>query len=281
MERTDNGFNIKKCNRKFGLLKSNRPIDEKIVSSFKLIILNGQYRETQSIVTMEATELAATCEITDLNGNSIPEHELSDYLIILDGQHRVTAFHEVISEQNEPYIIPNVHIITGDANDIILSMNTAGRDWNLTDKTCTSAMITGNKLLKRISELVKSGFNTTTASLIVTGGKKIGNKEVSHMLMTNDTTMLKHKTMSEEEQLERAEKFLNTAMHIDGMTTKKLTVGKYINSFNSFADIFGDDKAFAALSKVEKDDLKNTKSQNDFTNILNEIHKEIQAGLSA
>ena len=267
MEKTENGYTIKEENRKFGLVKENRPIKKSDVNGFLQIIANGKYDETQSIVTAEATELISDYNLVDLKGTPIAKEEAKDYLIVLDGQHRISAFAKLnaIRTQENQIIIPNVHIKKELKNvrEYLADINMVGHNWNTADKVCVSAIATGNKLLAKINELIKEGYNASTATMICTG-KRLNPKDLKALLSKGDVSCLKDEKSSIEEKLNRAETFITTAMAIEDMTIKLLTKRYFIKGFNSFAKSTDYETAFSALQKLTIEDFKATIEDEDF-----------------
>ena len=268
MERNENGYTIKEENRKFGLVKENRPIKKTDVNGFLQIIANGKYDETQSIVTAEATELIEKYNIVDLEGNSIAEQDAKDYLIVIDGQHRICAFAKLnaIRSLENQIMIPNVHIKKDLKNvrEYLADINMIGHNWSAADKVCVSAIATGNKLLVRINGLIKEGYNVSTATMICTG-KRLKPTDLKALLSKGDTSCLNDEQLSVDEKLDRAEKFITTAMSIQDMSIKILTKRYFIKGFNSYAKAIGCyDTAFSALGKLTVEDFKATIEDEDF-----------------
>mgnify|MGYP000603377530 FL=1 len=82
-----------KVSKKIAFVKHNRSIDSKKVDTFIAIIDNGKYEEAYPIIVIEASKLIkAGYVVTDVNGRVLTEEEAEGYFVILDGQHRSTAF---------------------------------------------------------------------------------------------------------------------------------------------------------------------------------------------
>lgn len=268
MTKVENGYLGKEENRRFGLVKENRPIRKSDVDGFIQTIQNEIYDEdTQTIVTIEASELIGKYNIVDLEGNEIAEKDAHEYLIVLDGQHRVIAFSKLnsIRKDEDKLRIPNVHIKRNlkDIRKYLADINTVGHSWNATDKICVAAISTGNKILDKINELIKEGYNASAAAQIC-AGRRLNHKEIKKILETGDTSCLP----SESSAVERADKFLITAIGINGMTPKILTKRYFIKGFNTFAKATSEDKAFEALQKLTIKDFETTKEDDEFVGKL-------------
>jgi len=267
MEKTGNGYTINETNRKFGLVKENRPIKKTDVNGFLQIIQNGKYDETQSIVTVEATELIAEYNLVDLESNPITAQEAKDYLIVLDGQHRIIAFAKInaIRKQENQIVIPNVHIKKELKNvrEYLADINMVGHNWSTSDKVCVSAIATNNQLLAKTNELIKEGFNASTAITICTG-KRMKPAQLKKMITKGDTSLLPNETTT----LAKAGKFLTIIMGITDMTVKMASKRYFINGFNSFATARTEDEAFEALGNLTIDDFTSVKEDVDFVEKL-------------
>ncbi|MBD8348796.1 hypothetical protein [Dysgonomonas sp. HGC4] len=257
--------------RCFGFLKQNRPIANSNVVNFLQIINNGEYDDVYPIVTAEATALLEDgYEIVDLEGNPINELVASEYLIVLDGQHRIIAFSKLnaVKPAADKITIPNVRIkaVNENVGKYLASINLAGHSWTTADKICVSSIITDNKLLIKANELIKEGFNASTAILICTG-KRLTASQIKKMLSKNDTSTLP-KGNDLDEALNRAEKFYTICMSKTGITTKILTKRFFINGFNSYAASTSDDTAFEGLNRLYLSDFECVREDVHFISAL-------------
>lgn len=257
--------------RRLGFLKQNRPIIKANVVNFLQITANGKYEEAYPIITAEATVLLELgYELIDLAGNLIAETTASEYLIVLDGQHRTTAFSKLNATRSkeDQITIPNVRIKAGINNvgEYLASINLAGHSWTTSDKICVSSIITENKLLKRINDLIKEGFNATTAVFICIG-KRLTAEQIKKMLSKKDTTMLP-KGIDLEKAVKRANDFYIICMAITGMTVKMLTKRFFIKGFNSYARATSDEQAFEALKQLTLSDFESIKEDDEFIETL-------------
>lgn len=267
MTETPKGYEGEEASYRFGLVKENRPIRKADVNGFLKIIQEGRYKKYEPIVTMRATDLIDNYNITDLEGNPITRKEASEYLIALDGQHRITAFSKLNSirgEENQ-IVIPNVLIeeSTTNVHELLADLNMVGHNWSTGDKICVSAIATGSKLLEKTNELIKEGYTPTTATLICTG-KRITPKQLNELIKTGDASLFKN----EEESLERANKFVTITTSIVGDNIALLKKRYFINGFNSFVASRSLDEGLTALSRVTIEDFKETREDNEFVEKL-------------
>jgi hypothetical protein len=264
MERTENGYSIEETSRKFGLVRENRPIKKTIVNGFLQIIQGGKYDETQSIVTAEASELIANYNLADLAGNPITAQEAKDYLIVLDGQHRINAFakfNSIKSLENQ-VIIPNVHVKKGlrSVREYLADINMIGHSWDTADKICVAAINNNSPILNKINELKKDGYNAS-AAMTICAGKRLKPSELKDIISKGDKSSL---PTDEAKAVARAERFITTAMQIADMDVKTLTKRFFINGFNHFAAARTEDEAFKALEKLGKDDFDSIHEDKEF-----------------
>lgn len=252
--------------RKFALIKENRPILDKNVYYFLQTIKEERYNRRLPILTIEASELMEKCNITDFEGNPISEQDASEYLVILDGQHRIKAF-SLANATNKDILIPNVHIEDKIENvsEYLVNINTAGHDWTLADKYCVSAITSKNKTIQKIHELIKSGFNPSAAVMICTG-RKISSDQLDKLLKEGDTSFLSDE--KEDELLERANQYFVEGMSIDKMDVKILSRRYHVNGFTSFAASRTTEEAIKALRELKIEDFKSVKQDNEFVEKL-------------
>lgn len=269
MEKTDNSYTIKEESRKFGLVKENRPIKGSDVNGFLQIITNGKYKESQSIIAVEAVDIIDNYNIVDLEGNPISKDDAPEYLIVIDGQHRITAFSKLNASrsQADQIIIPNVHIEKNITNvsEYLADINMVGHSWSTADKICVSAIATGSKLLAKVNELIKAGYTATTATLICTG--RLTPKQLKELIITGKTDELPNET----DALKKADKFLTITTAIVGNDMKLLRKRYFINGFNSFAAARTTDEAFEALNKLSKSDFESVHEDNEFVETLKNV----------
>ena len=267
MEEKEDGSLIPRDDwRKFALISANRPIEDKNVYYFLQTIRAGKYNRRLPILTIEASKLIGQCEIVDFGGNPISTENMSEYLVVLDGQHRVKAFsliNDTKNESDEIVIIPNVQIEKeiGNVKEYLVDINTAGHDWTLGDKYCVSSITSNNRTIRKIHDYIKRGFNPSAAAMICTG-RKITPTQLDKLLRNGDTSFISEK--NEVVFLDRAEKFFVKGMSIDKMEIKILSKRYYVNGFTSFATSRTTEEAIKALEMLEIEDFDNIKDESEF-----------------
>ena len=273
--RTDSDENtIKKevTTKYFGLLEDNRNIDDKRVDLFVTIIDEDRYYKEYPIMCCETANLTELGKkFTDFDGNIIHDDKLSDYLILVDGQHRVAAFIKYNAKNpDNKKIVPNVNIVNADSADEVLkflyAINTAGKDWNDSDRWHVARNL-NNEAVDKINELIKKyGFNQSVAQKIYLG-RRLQKKEFSSLLDGNVTVI----NDLSKERIEIGDSFISVCLELSGYVkdNMKLFAKRYfIEGFDEFTKGRTHEKVFEVMKKLTYEDLKTIKSKEDFLSML-------------
>lgn len=261
---------IDKVYKKIAFIKHNRPIDTKRVDKFIYSIAQNKYEEAYPIIVAEAENLIKREYIVvDVNGKVINETEAAEYYVILDGQHRGTAFAK-LAVINEDIEIPNVYI--RDIENIgqyLVDINENARSWDNKDKYSVAGLTAKDEVFATISEKIGEGFNPSTAALIYLG-KKLTTTLLNKVLKGEEAKLPKGANFNKE----RGEKFITLCKAV-GMEVSLITKRYYIEGFNSFAASTNEEKAFGALKEIGNqannlDRIKAVKDSNDFIKLLKE-----------
>lgn len=256
-----------KVSKKIAFVKHNRSIDSKKVDTFIAIIDNGKYEEAYLIIVIEASKLIkAGYVVTDVNGRVLTEEEAEGYFVILDGQHRSTAFAKLNSVKGN-MTIPNVFV--KDIKDIgtyLEEINRVG-NWDMKAKIGVAALTSKDELFENMAELIQQGFNPTTAGLIYTK-KNIPEKILNKVLRREEYNLPKDAIVD----IKRGNDFI-TLCKAAKISVTFLTKRYFIKGFNSYAKVHGEEQAFKALDKLKQlelndDKLKKIKEDDDFQAML-------------
>ena len=257
--------------KKMAFVKNNRPVNPKKVDGFIALIAANKYDKAFPIIVMEASKLIeAGYAVTDINGKEPAKEEAKDYFVILDGQHRSTAFAKLIATGNYQDQIPNVHVRDiENVGEYLVDINDVGSSWDKKDRLVVASLTAKSDLFQNVAELLKEGFNPTTAMLIYTG-KSISDKQITNVLQGGDYTLPK----DAEVNIGRGNKFV-TLCKAAKMDVSFITKRYFIRGFNSHALSVGEEQAFKALDNLKyknykEDKWKGVKSENDFIKILKE-----------
>lgn len=260
-----------KESKKIAFVKHNRPIDTKRVDKYIYIITQNKYEEAYPIIVAEAEKiLEKEYTVIDINGKTIDKTTATDYYVILDGQHRGTAFAK-LAAAGEEVEIPNVYIRNKEnIGEYLTDINEAAKSWDNKDKFAVAGLTTENEAIKTISEKIGEGFNPSTAALIYLG-KKLNDSLLNKALKGEEIKLPKGAIFNKE----RGDKFI-ILCKAAGMSVEIITKRYYIEGFNSFAISTNEDKAFGALKEIGRQTdsmakIKNVKEGDDFIALLKDV----------
>lgn len=257
--------------KKIAFVKNNRPVNSKKVDGFIALIAANKYDKAFPIIVMEASKLIeAGYTVTDINGKELTKEEAKDYFVILDGQHRSTAFAKLIATGKYQNMIPNVHIRDiENVGEYLVDINNVGSSWDKKDRLVVASLTSNDELFQNVAKLLNEGFNPTTAMLIYTG-KSLSDKQVNNVLQGEEFILPKDAKVD----IERGNKFINLCKAAK-MDVSFITKRYFIKGFNSHAISISEEQAFKALDNLKyknykEDKWKGVKSENDFIKILKE-----------
>ena len=257
--------------KKIGFVKNNRPVNPKKVDSFIALIAANKYEKAFPIIVVEAAKLIeAGYTVTDIKGRELTKEEAADYLVILDGQHRCTAFAKLVATGKYTETIPNVYVRDiENVGEYLVDINNVGSSWDKKDRLVVASLTTKDELFQNVAELLNEGFNPTTAMLIYTG-KSLSDKQVSKALKGEEITLPK----GTEIKIERGNRFINLCKAAN-MSVSFITKRYFIKDFNSYAKSTSEEQAFEALNKLKElnyteANWKEIKEEDDFIEILKE-----------
>ena len=257
--------------KKIAFVKNNRPVNSKKVDSFIALIAANKYEKAFPIIVVEAAKLIeAGYTVTDIKGRELTKEEATDYLVILDGQHRCTAFAKLVATGKYTETIPNVYVRdVENVGEYLVDINNVGSSWDKKDRLVVASLTTKDELFQNVAELLNEGFNPTTAMLIYTG-KSLSDKQVSKALKGEEITFPK----GTEIKIERGNRFINLCKAAN-MSVSFITKRYFIKGFNSYAKSTSEEQAFEALNKLKElnyteANWKEVKEEDDFIEILKE-----------
>ncbi|MCS2322625.1 hypothetical protein NXX34_05630 [Bacteroides fragilis] len=256
-----------KVSKKIAFVKHNRTVNTKKVDEFIAIIANDKYEDAYPIIVVEAKELIKRgYTVTDVNGRALTEEEAEGYFVILDGQHRSTAFAKLNSVSGD-IIIPNVFVKdVKNVGSYLEEINRVG-NWDMRAKIGVAALTSKDELFENMAELIQQGFNPTTAGLIYTK-KNIPEKTLNKVLKEEEYKLPKDAIVN----IKRGNDFI-TLCKAANISVTFLTKRYFIKGFNSYAKVHGEEQAFKALDKLKQleltdEKLKQVKEDDDFQVML-------------
>ena len=257
--------------KKIAFVKHNRSVNSKKVDGFITLITKNKYEKAFPIIVVEAAKLIeAGYTVTDVKGRELTKEEAADYLVILDGQHRCTAFAKLVATGKYTLTIPNVYIRdVENVGEYLVDINNVGSSWNKKDRLVVASLTSNDELFQNVAELLNEGFNPSTAMLIYTG-KSLSDKQVNKALKGEEITFPK----GAEINIERGNKFI-TLCKAAKMDVSFITKRYFIKDFNSYAKSTSEEQAFEALNKLKElnyteANWKEVKEEDDFIEILKE-----------
>ena len=257
--------------KKIAFVKHNRPVNSKKVDRFIALIAANKYEKAFPIIVVEATKLIeAGYTVTDIKGRELTKEEAADYLVILDGQHRCTAFAKLVATGKYTETIPNVYMRDiENVGEYLVDINNVGSSWDKKDRLVVASLTSNDELFQNVAKLLNEGFNPTTAMLIYTG-KSLSDKQVNNVLQGEEFILPKDAKVD----IERGNKFINLCKAAK-MDVSFITKRYFIKGFNSHAISISEEQAFKALDNLKyknykEDKWKEVKSENDFIKILKE-----------
>ena len=260
--------------KKIAFVKHNRSVNSKKVDGFITLITKNKYEKAFPIIVVEAAKLIeAGYTVTDVKGRELTKEEAADYLVILDGQHRCTAFAKLVATCKYTLTIPNVYIRdVENVGEYLVDINNVGSSWNKKDRLVVASLTSNDELFQNVAELLNEGFNPSTAMLIYTG-KSLSDKQVNKALKGEEITFPK----GAEINIERGNKFI-TLCKAAKMDVSFITKRYFIKDFNSYAKSTNEEQAFEALNKLKElnyteTNWKEVKEEDDFIEILKEALK--------
>ena len=254
--------------KKIAFVKHNRPVNSKKVDRFIALIAANKYEKAFPIIVVEAGYT-----VTDIKGRELTKEEAADYLVILDGQHRCTAFAKLVATGKYTETIPNVYMRDiENVGEYLVDINNVGSSWDKKDRLVVASLTSNDELFQNVAELLNEGFNPTTAMLIYTG-KSLSDNQVNKALKGEEIALPK----GAEINIERGNKFI-TLCKAAKMDVSFITKRYFIRGFNKCADRIGEEKAFMALDKLKymeltDEKLKQVKDEADFKIMLDEALK--------
>ena len=143
--------------KKMAFVKNNRPVNPKKVDGFIALIAANKYDKAFPIIVMEASKLIeAGYIVTDIYGRELSQEEAKDYFVILDGQHRSTAFAKLIATGNYQDQIPNVHVRDiENVGEYLVDINDVGSSWDKKDRLVVASLTAKSDLFQNVAELLK------------------------------------------------------------------------------------------------------------------------------
>lgn len=230
------------------------------------------YRKAEKIQVIEAEKAIKNRDITlvDINGEVIDETNISEYYLVVDGQHRVYAvaeYNQWIEKNGENDLctitVPaEVIELVNDETvaEYINEINITKQEWSVADYVQGAANVhKDNKFLQTYTMLIKSkenpnGFPISTLNRIFCGIQTAISQKDFSLLCSGITEKGKaNKNIIPAHNLERGEKFISICRE-KGFEDKDIAKRFLISEFNDIKEQYSLDKAFEVFNSITPND---------------------------
>lgn len=260
---------VMETSKHVAFVNNNRLINMEKVNEFIKIIVDEKYESAYPIIVCESKTLVENgYTVKSITGEVLDAAKAADYVTILDGQHRSTAFMKTDAFKHD-VIIPNVHMKNiENIGEYLVDINTVG-NWDNKDRVKVAALIHGDdEFLCAVAKAVENGINISTAAQIYCG-KKLSKSILNDMLKGKEYALPKNSNID----VPRGDRFIATCREAD---IEWRMIGKryLIDGFNSHAaSIQNEEEAFKALAALKgkeklSEELKKVKGDDDFIRLL-------------
>ena len=193
-----------KSGKKIAFIKGNRQVNNKNVKSKKVSF--EKYGMNLIPLMFVPGEKAITdgCTLIDAKtGEDIEAEHASEYVAIVDGQHRFTAAMEAELSEEDLYLFECYS--EANTKELVASTNIDSNPWDGKDYAYSAVMFNQeSKLAQMANELAEAGYAISTIGMILYfKSGKFGKKDLSNIMQGKDAR--------EGYNLDRAEYFLEKA----------------------------------------------------------------------
>lgn len=173
-------FTLNELGKKVAKLVNNRNMEAKAVKA-KATSLNEKSQLIPAVVVDATKAVEQGLAIVDFQtGKEIPEEEIQNYVVLVDGNHRYQAHLNLLAGklkyEGNFYVMyplqPELTIV-----DTLAELNIATNPWKGSDYGKCAAIVLGDDApegVKAMNELIGKGCNLASASLWVAFTKEIG-----------------------------------------------------------------------------------------------------------
>ena len=261
--------------KKLAKIKNNRVISDRNVSEKKQSI--KKYGVLQPITIYDGKEvIKQDYKIADLEtGKEISEDQAENYIVIIDGQHRIAAYMDLKS--NDPEFDRPCYVMYSLATDgttiakELAEINVTVRTWKGSDYPSYAVMTIGEDmypLIAAISKLTSNGYSLDAACKYLTFKNEITKSVLVKVAEGKVNQPIKNK-ITLTKGIERGERILQSAssrIKEDLLKTRTIAdwiIGKYDDLSESETGSFTDDicSFFESLSRKQVEKIETAKGE--------------------
>ena len=268
--------NLEESGKKVAFIQGNRPTSKKnlkqkedSLKEFEMNLTPLVYINGEEVIRTGAGQVHLANPTT---GEQIKDEDASNYVVIIDGQHRYEAANSLNLDHNNIILMKDYSGIG--AQNLIARINNETCPWIASEWAFGAHMFNpDNEVAAFASRLAKEGFKSTTIGLILYFRKGVLGKKAFSDIMNGGNA-------EEGYNIERADAFLTAAR--DKFEDKFIMKRYLIDVVSELSTQEGYHAVLNAISKLTKDNVRKiTESKSDdvenvIKNILSEYMTEEQ-----
>ncbi|KAF5077764.1 hypothetical protein DSECCO2_146540 [anaerobic digester metagenome] len=258
---------LQNSGRKIAFVKGNRDINIKNVESKKqsLTTFGGNIIPLMYVSGDKAT--ADGCSLVDIDGNDIPAEKASEYIVIIDGQHR--SYSAIKNGFDLSKITLFENYTDKNTKELLSEANIESSKWGSKDFIKGSVLFNPTELNMYASKLADRNFAVSTISKIICFN--------GSLTTTKYSDLMKGKTISVDYDLERANEFLEAVSKFeDKFVAKRYLIDEAIalSTTYGYKAVF---KAISELTDKERELIKEVKRTDVCSTIRGLLNSKLTA----
>lgn len=223
--------------KKIAFVKGNRDINVKNVESKKQSLQTFGGNIIPLMYVSGSKAIADRCSLVDIDGNDIPADKAMDYIVILDGQHRI--FTAIKNNFDLSKIMLFENYTEANTKELLSEANIESTSWKAPDFIKGSVLFNPINLNMFASKLADRNFVVSTISKIICFN--------GSLTTTKYSDLMKGKTISVDSDLERADEFLQAVEKFED----KFVAKRYlIDEAMALSTRYGYKAVFKAISEL-------------------------------
>ena len=253
--------------KKIAFVKGNRDINVKNIESKKKSLQTYGGNIIPLMYVSGNKAIADSCSLVDIDGNDIPADKAMDYIVILDGQHRI--FTAIKNNFDLSKIMLFESYTEANTKELLAEANIESSKWGVPEFIKGSVLFNPNELNIYASKLTDRKFPSSTISKILCFNSKLTAQKYSDLM--------KGKEISVEYDLERADEFLEAVSKFeDKFVGKRYLIDEVIalSTKYGYRVVF---KAISELTDKERELIKEVKRTDVCSTIRGLLNSKLTA----